>query len=346
MKISRNSGGGQSGIGTGENMNSTKMYQIMRIARKYYDFNIGQLEIAQEEGISKSTVSRLLKKAHELGYVKVIFDYALDNIEDIANQLKEIFDLKEVYIVPRIVDDDQITLQDTCRALASRLDKYLSDDCVVGVSWGRTMNCLAQNIKSLKARNIRVVQLNGSVSKHTNPTGATRIVDALSKNGKGEGYLFPVPAIVDSKEISDVLKKDSQVSRVLGLAQEATVTIFSIGALSKKSILYEVGYFGDEEYDQMVELGAVGDVATHFFRVDGKIANPYMDERVVGLNLDDFKKKDYNIAIAIGQEKVKPIIGALVGGYTNVLYTDEETARAILQFYMDEDIYQERQKEI
>ncbi len=310
---------------------SSKRYQIMRIARKYYDFNIGQLEIAEEEGISKSTVSRILKKAHELGYVTITVNYEPDNVEEIGHQLMDLYQLKEAVVIPRIVDDDQIAVQDTCMALSLRLDNYLSDGCTVGVSWGRTMNCLSQHISPLKARNIRVVQLNGSVTRHMAPTGATRIVDSLSGNGHGEGYMFPVPAVVDSKEISDVIRKDSQVARVLNMAQESTVTIFSIGALSRKSILYEVGYIGDTEYESLEQNGAVGDIATHFFREDGTVAYPQLDERVVGLRLEEFKKKKYNIAVAVGREKVSAVVGALKGGYVNVLYTDEATAKGVLE---------------
>ncbi|MCR4891375.1 MAG: sugar-binding transcriptional regulator [Lachnospiraceae bacterium] len=309
-------------------------YQIMRIARKYYDFHIGQLEIAQEEGISKSTVSRILKKAHELGYVTVTVNYDLDNVDDLAVQIKDLFNLKEVFIVPKIVDDDNIVMQDTCRVLAGHLDNYIEDGATIGVSWGKTMNCLSQCIRNLQARHIQVVQLNGSVSNYSNPTGAVQIVEALAKNGKGESYMLPAPAIVDSKEIADVLRKDSQVKKVLEMADSAPVNIFSIGSLTKDSILYKVGYFDDATYDHMIEKGAVGDIASHFFREDGQIAALDMDERVIGLCLEAFKKKKYSIAIAVGKNKVKPIIGALKGGYANILYTDEETAKEILHQYV------------
>ena len=52
-------------------MDTNKSYQIIRVAKKYYELHMGQLEIAQEEGVSKSTISRMLQKAIDLGYVKV-----------------------------------------------------------------------------------------------------------------------------------------------------------------------------------------------------------------------------------------------------------------------------------
>lgn len=314
-------------------METAKLYQIMRIARKYYELNMGQLEIAKEEGISKSTVSRLLQKAIDLGFVKVTVEYPLESVEEIENQLKSLFGLKDVFVAPNVVDDESIALKDTCKALAQNLDLYIKNKSIVGVSWGKTMNCLSEFVNQLQAKEIKVVQLNGGVAKYTNPTGASQIVDALTHAGNGTGYLFPVPAVVDSKEISDVLKKDSQVQKVLNLARKAQITIFSVGALSKKSILYEVGYLKEKDYNQLEEAAAVGDIASRFFRVEGTIANESLNERVVGLELDELKSKEFNIAIAVGIQKVDAILGALAGGYMNVLYTDEKTAREVLKRY-------------
>ena len=153
--------------------------------------------------------------------------------------------MKEVFVSPNLVDDEEINLRDTCRALAGNLDKYIIDNTVVAVSWGNTLNCLAGQIQPLKAKDIKVVQLNGGVAKSASSTGASQIVDALTMAGHGIGYMFPVPAIVDSKHTSEILQEETHVKNVLRLAKEAEVSIFSIGALSKDSILYEVEYLKD-----------------------------------------------------------------------------------------------------
>lgn len=311
-------------------MEVNKQYQIMRVARKYYELHQGQLEISRDEGVSKSTISRMLQKAVDLGYVKIKVEYPLESVNEIAEQMKELFQLKDVFITPNVIDDESITLKDTCRAFADRLDRYIHDDCIVGVSWGKTLNCLSEYINKIQAKNIQVVQLNGGVSKHTIPTGAGRIVDAVTKAGKGTGYMFPVPALVDSREIFDALKKDSTINSVLNMAKAAEVTIFSIGAVEKTSILYEVGYLDDDDFEQLKKADAAGDIALRFFDVQGNIANESLNERVVGLALEDFKDKKYNIAIAVGERKAVGILGALRGGYVNVLYTDEKTARKVL----------------
>lgn len=311
-------------------MTTTDNYKIIRVAKKYYESHMGQLEIARQEGVSKSTISRMLKKAMELGYIKVSVEAPIEPVKDVAEEIRDKYNLKQVFVVPDYVDNDEIATQDVCKALAGNLETYIKNDTVVAVSWGKTLNTLARKLTPLSVEGIKVVQMNGGVAKSASATGASQIVDALTKAGKGTGYMFPVPAIVDSKEIADTLHKDSQVRNVLNLAKEADVTIFSIGVLSKNSILYEVGYLHEEDYNYLESHDAVGDIASRFFKKDGTIAGTEFNDRVVGLSLEKLKEKKWNIAIAVGEKKVDAIIGALKGGYVNVLYTDEKTARLLL----------------
>ena len=53
-------------------MKNDKIIKIIRVAKKYYESHMDQKVIAQEEGMSVSTVSRMLKKAEEMGYIKSI----------------------------------------------------------------------------------------------------------------------------------------------------------------------------------------------------------------------------------------------------------------------------------
>ena len=297
-------------------MDTNKSYQIIRVAKKYYELHMGQLEIAQEEGVSKSTISRMLQKAVDLGYVKVTIDAPIESVKEMEDKLKNIFHLKEIFVSPNLV--------------ANNLDHYIEDHTVVAVSWGKTLNCLAKQIQPLKAKDIKVVQLNGGVAKSASSTGASQIVDALTMAGHGIGYMFPVPAIVDSKLTSDILQEETQVKNVLTLAKKAEVSIFSIGALSKDSILYEVGYLKDEDFLALEEKEAVGDIASRFFDINGAIALNELNDRVVGFRLEELKEKEWAIAIAVGINKINALIGALRGGFMNVLYTDEKTARELL----------------
>ena len=62
-------------------MKNDKIIKIIRVAKKYYESHMDQKIIAQEEDISVSTVSRMLKKAEEMGYIKITVEYPFQSFQ-------------------------------------------------------------------------------------------------------------------------------------------------------------------------------------------------------------------------------------------------------------------------
>lgn len=58
-----------------------------------------------------------------------------------------------------------------------------------------------------------------------------------------------------------------------------------------------------------------------------------LDQRTIGIRLDDLRKKEHRIAVAVGEWKAKAIISALHAGIINILFIDELTARKTLDEY-------------
>lgn len=62
---------------------------------------------------------------------------------------------------------------------------------------------------------------------------------------------------------------------------------------------------------------------------NGKIVDEELNNRTVGIQLDEFQKKETRILVAGGKEKLRAIHAALKAGYVNVLITDQYTALAL-----------------
>ncbi|MFR5083664.1 MAG: winged helix-turn-helix transcriptional regulator [Anaerobutyricum hallii] len=81
-------------------MKNDKIIKIIRVAKKYYESHMDQKVIAQEEGMSVSTVSRMLKKAEEMGYIKITVEYPVLSNEELSASLKKKYNLEKVFLVP------------------------------------------------------------------------------------------------------------------------------------------------------------------------------------------------------------------------------------------------------
>jgi DNA-binding transcriptional regulator LsrR (DeoR family) len=78
-------------------------------------------------------------------------------------------------------------------------------------------------------------------------------------------------------------------------------------------------------------MGAVGDICLRFFDAQGNIIHSDIDERVIGITLEQLKKIDRVVGVTGGPVKEAAIRAALLGKFINVLVTDHLSAKKLLE---------------
>lgn len=311
-------------------MDSEKVTQILRVSKMYYEMDMPQAEIAKKEGISNSTVSRLLKAGKESGLIEVRIKEPMLSFSELEAQFLSRFPIQKVTIVPDLVENPQITLQDVCSALIDDLPRYIENGSILGVAWGNTLELLSTMLKPIRRENVSVIQLTGGYSKAPHESSALQILNNFVQAVAGSGYIIPVPAMVDQPFIADAIKQDSQVRNVLEMAEHCQTAIFSVGSFQRPSVIYEMGLLSEEQYFEMEKEGCVGDCCSHFLNAQGEIFDEEMDKRVVGTSLETIRKIPNKLLIASGKDKAPVILGALRGGLADHLYIDAPTAQEVL----------------
>lgn len=308
---------------------------MLSVVRKYYELGMNQKQIAREEFISKSSVCRLIKKAQDNGFVKFQINYPIESIHTLEKEFHEMFDLDKVFITPAYTEDADIRLQDTCRTVAGDLCKIIKADDIVGVSWGTTMEQIAKitmNMQNTKKCS-KVVLMNGALAGDISSTKSSQIVEQFSQCFSAQGFLLPVPLVVDNRRIAEAIQMDSHVKYVLDMARKSQLSVVSIGAVSYQSVLRTRSAYAKADYDEIMAMGAVGDIAGRCFDIKGKEVSKQVMDRLIGLKLEELKKKKVRIGVAVGGHKIKAIIGALRGGLINRFYTDEVTAQEVIRVF-------------
>lgn len=317
-------------------MDAIKMKTIVEILRAYYELGLSQEEIAQQQHLSKSKVNRIIKKAISDGYIKITVNYPVSPVQDLEETFIQEFGLKKAFFAPVVVDDPEIIRKDVCRALAHNLPSIVKDNDIIGVSWGNTLRTLSELLEKTEHSGVKIVQLNGGIARNTKSTKSLDIIEDFTNAFNGIGFILPLPTIVDDSSIVGVLKRDSQIREVFDLIDKCRIILFGIGHVSYESVLYSAKYFKKEEYDVLQEKGAVGDICSRYYDISGKAVDPVLNARTIGISWETIKKKEYSIGVATGEQKAKAILGALNGGYINVLYSDENTARKVLKLYNEQ----------
>jgi deoxyribonucleoside regulator len=140
-----------------------------------------------------------------------------------------------------------------------------------------------------------------------------------------------VPAILGLTSTKEALEKDPVVAEVLILAEQVPIACYSLGALSKDSVLVEAGNLTSKDVELLKKKGAVGDILGRFIDAEGKIADESIDSRTIGLDPRDLRKKACSICVAEGKGKHQVVRTGLTAGYMNVLITDDKTAAFLLR---------------
>jgi DNA-binding transcriptional regulator LsrR (DeoR family) len=147
----------------------------------------------------------------------------------------------------------------------------------------------------------------------------------------GRAKFLPAPGVVGSADSARVILDDPFTREVLNLFDSVTLALVGIGAVEPSPLLASSGnIFSPEELSMLRGQGAVGDVCLRFFDSSGKpVLNP-LNDRVIGMSLEQLRRAKRSVGVAGGQRKLEAIRGALAGGWINVLITDRLTAESLV----------------
>ncbi|HZG14167.1 MAG TPA: sugar-binding transcriptional regulator [Candidatus Bathyarchaeia archaeon] len=310
-------------------MEPDKLNKVIEAAKLYYLLDYNQNDIAKMLGVSRPTVSRLLQIAKNEGIVEIKIRDSVEDSNKIASQLEQRFNLKKAIVVSVPQYENHIIKNYIGEKAATYLHEIVKDGDIIGVTWGTTLYHVAIDLKQSMVKDVKVVQLKGGVSHSETHTYASEILYLFGKAFNTSPLHLPLPAIVDHVVVKQAMEADRHIRKIIETGKQANIAMFTCGPIKSESLLFQLGYFTDEDL-QMIYSKAVGDICSRFFDKDGKICNESLNERTLGIDLEEFKKKEYSILVAGGAEKIEGIYGALKGEYANVLITDQYTAQFLL----------------
>jgi len=301
----------------------------VRVAELYYDENRTQDEIGALLQISRWKAGRLLSHARERGIVRIEIVHPRARRLTLEKQLRERFGLRDAVIVPAPDHEDGITTR-VAQAAADYLAQLRPPPRTLGVSWGRTLDAVAEQLPAGWTTGVTVVQINGSVGRNRQSTAAT-LAATIAQRGGGEAVLLPSPAILERVETKRAIESDRTVADVLAVAATASAYLYSAGVADATSVLVESGYLTPGDVGELVHKGAVGDVVGRYIDAQGTIVDPRLDERTVGLGLDELRSAETAIFVVAGDSKHNVARAVVTSGLCTVLVSDENTARALLE---------------
>jgi len=306
---------------------------IAKVARMYYDRGVRQAEIAQQLDLSQATVSRLLKRAEEERIVRITVSVPHGAYTELEEALQAAYGLKEAIVVDTVEDDEQI-LRDLGAAAAYYVETTLKHGEVIGISsWSSTLLAMVDAMHPLpRSSSAQVVQILGGVGNPAAEAHAAHLTRRMATLTRGEATFLPTPGITGSAEMARIYLEDPFIRPAIAQFEAVTLALVGIGTVEPSKLLTSSGnIFNTEELDLLRQHGGVGDICLRFFDQDGVPVLTPLNDRVIGMCLEQLQKIPRSVGIAGGQRKLHAIRGALAGRWINVLITDRRIAEALVE---------------
>jgi len=305
---------------------------MIKVANLYYKDKLNQEEISKKLKISKYKVNRILKKALEVGIVKIDIIDPVSNISGIEAELERNFKLKRAIVIENNGLSDIELKSKLGSVAADYLDEIIKDGDIIGVSWGTTVNEVVNHLPSNMNKKVEVVQITGGTHQLAINLNTHDITRRFAAKYGVQPKLLYAPAILDSRKLCGMLLEEKSIKSMFKLFTKVTIAIVGIGAIYPRviSTLINTGQIDKKDFESLKKYNVVGDVFSHFFDINGKICDADLTGRLVTMPVDLLKKVPYSIGVAGGRLKSEAILGALRGRFINILVTDNTAAKRIL----------------
>ena len=311
--------------------NQTTKKLLYKIARAYYEEGKTQKQIGKCFGLSRVKVCRLLRQARDLKIVQVSFIDPEGSNADIEHQLATKYNINEVLTATPSTRHPQ-TIRATIGSVAANyLLRCIQGNECIAVTWGNTLLSVVDALPPRNYPNLRIIQSLGGLSQPNSDVNGADIVRRMAQTLGSKPILLFAPGLVGKKEIRDALIADPQISSVLEIAAKAQIAIVGIGAINPSSTLISHNIFSENDIKRIIQKGAIGDIGLRFFNQNGLPIEDEVDDRIIGLTLQQLKKISRVIGVAAGPEKIPAIRACLKSRLIDVLITDDQTAYTLLK---------------
>ena len=312
-------------------LDSAQHELLAKVASMYYEQEMTQNQIAASLDLSRVKIYRLLKAARETEIVRILIDWPVKRSLDLEAQLADNFGMDRALVLQTGATDSALLLRRIAQLAARYLEGVLADQTTLCICFGSTTYEVISAIRMDFQADVKVVQATGSLSHALKEFDSSALTRQLAQKLGGEAHYLSSPLLADDAQAAAVIREQAVVGLTLEQVRGADIALVGIGDLDPlTSGFVRAGVAESQLLRSYREAGAIGDMAWQIFDGAGKLFPCELNQRIIGVTLEELRAVPQTIAVAVGLSKAAAIRGALQSGAVNVLCTDEETAERIL----------------
>ena len=297
------------------------------IARRYYIDGRSKIDIADEFGMSRFKVARLLESALESGLVRIEIRAEGGIDVDLSARFQDRFGLQHAVVVDTPDDDPESLREHLGREAARLLAEILTPADVLGLAWARAVSAMARELPPLPGT--PVVQLSGALSLPGGPDTSVDLVRDVAGRSGGIAHVFYAPLTVPDAATARALRRQPEVARAFAQLPSVTKAVGGVGLWEAgQSTLYDTS--SEEDRRAMRELGVCADISGVFLSAEGEPVPTELAERMIAISAEEMRSIPEVIVIPYGLRKAPAVRAALRSGLVGGIVTHATLAQAVL----------------
>lgn len=305
---------------------------IYKCCSLYYEDNIGQAEIAAYLGISKSSVSRMLRLGRETGIVEIrVHHVARYMYAELEDQVREKYRLRDVVIAESSpLDSMEGKRMKLNERAADYFHRLFKDGDYIGVSVGSTLHNIATTLQEFPEKKCTFVPVVGGM--RSEDVQANKVAEAFAQKFGGRFVSFFSPAVFSSERLMREFLQEESVRFIFDYFEKLDTIIAGMGSRSfNYPTLRKLDFVTKEQIDDFLEKGAVGILCHRFLDRNGN-TDPFgeFNRRTAAISSECYRRVKNKILVTGGDGKKEVLEGCINGGFVNILITDIDCARELL----------------
>ncbi|SCK07145.1 DNA-binding transcriptional regulator LsrR, DeoR family [Streptomyces sp. WMMB 714] len=310
-------------------MGPAELMQAAAMARRFYLEGKSKIQIADEFGVSRFKVARVLETALERDLIRIEISVPAELDADRSDALRARYGLRHVVVVesPSEAADDGADPENLGEVAADLLGELVTDGDVLGLAWGRSTIHMAAALRQLPP--CTVVQLTGVYDAGTADRGSVEAVRRAAEVAGGEAHPIYAPMLLPDSATAAALRSQTGISRAFEYFDKVTVAAVSIGSWEPGiSTVHDM--LSDTEREHYSSLGVAAEMSAHLFDTGGRRIGRDLGERCITVEAERLRRIPEVVAIAGGQRKAAAVGAVLRSGLVTSLVTDTAAADYLL----------------
>ncbi|WP_210732892.1 sugar-binding domain-containing protein [Streptomyces sp. RKND-216] len=316
-------------------MGPAELMQAAAIARRFYLEGKSKIQIADEFGVSRFKVARVLETALERDLVRIEIRVPAELDAQRSDALRARYGLRHAVVVESPTEGADTAAEEAGadpenlgEVAADLLGELVTDGDVLGLAWGRSTIHMAAALRQLPP--CTVVQLTGVYDAGTADRGSVEAVRRAAEVAGGEAHPLYAPMLLPDSATAAALRSQTGISRAFEYFDKVTVAAVSIGSWEPGvSTVHDM--LSDSERAHYSSLGVAAEMSAHLFDAQGRRIGRDLGERCITVEADRLRRIPEVVAIAGGQRKADAIGAVLRSGLVTSLVTDTAAADHLLQ---------------